>query len=228
MSTTANNTMAKAPRRKRRSPEEIRERVLAAAAEEFEENGFSRATTAAIARRADVTEAQIFRYFESKAALFQAAIFEPLHRHFTGFMNRRLADAGATSRLDGSRAYITELQDFVASHARMMMSLVVAATYERDTAGDIADAGSIEGLGYYFERGAAMMRSRLGPAADDLKVSPELMVRVSFAAVLGCVLMGDWIFPEGMFPKETIRSAIIDFTIDGLNANPNYTDLVGN
>ena len=62
------------PRRKRRSSEEVADRILEAAAEEFETAGYSGATTAAIARRAEVTEAQIFRFYGSKQELFRAAI----------------------------------------------------------------------------------------------------------------------------------------------------------
>ena len=81
----APNERAPAPRRRRRSSEEVAERILEAAAEEFERAGYSGATTAAIARRAEVTEAQIFRFYASKQELFRAAIFTPLNAHFAAF-----------------------------------------------------------------------------------------------------------------------------------------------
>jgi hypothetical protein len=45
------------------------------------------------------------------------------------------------------------------------------------------------------------------------------MVRVSFAAVLGCALFGEWMMPEGLASPDAVRDAVIDFVIDGLNAN---------
>lgn len=210
-------TKAAAPtRRKRRSPDELRDRVIEAASEEFERSGYSGATTAAIARRADVTEAQIFRYFSSKADLFRTAIFQPLNRHFADFQARQPAEPGLPVR-EGARAYITELQDFIEKHSGMLMSLVVAKTYAQDPT---EGGAGLEGLLDYFGRGAALMQGRVG---DEQKVSPELMVRVSFAAVLGSVLFRDWMYPPGMAGDDAVREATIDFVLDGLNANNTWS-----
>jgi len=201
-------------RRKRRNPEEIHGLILDAAAREFGANGYSGATTAAIARRADVTEAQIFRFFDSKADLFREAIFQPLNRHFAEFQTRNVHDlnaADATREL--ARRYINELQDFMGEHSRMLMSLIVASAYEQETSGRLTD---IEGLRAYFEKGAETMTRRTG---GDTRVAPDLMVRVSFAAVLACVMFKEWLFPPGLASEEDIRNAIADFTIDGINAN---------
>lgn len=201
-------------RRKRRAPQDLREAILAAAAAEFEANGFAGATTAAIARRAETTEAQIFRLFSSKADLFRASVFAPLNRHFSDFHAKVLGDAaeGASQR-DLAGRYIDELQDFIEGHSRSLMSLIVARAH-----GQVAGEGpqAIEGLEAYFARGAATMRARSGDAAQ---VPPELMVRVSFAAVLGSVLFRDWLFPEGLADDAAIRRAIAEFTIDGISAN---------
>jgi len=201
-------------RRKRRSPEELRDRILAAAVHEFEASGYSGATTAAIARNAETTEAQIFRLFASKADLFRAAVFAPLNAHFADFQARNLNEPLALSqRRELSERYIGELQDFIGEHSRMLMSLIVARAYSQ---GDAAQLGAIEGLEAYFARGAATMRAS---SDDNPRVPPELMVRVSFAAVLGSVMFRDWLFPEGLASDEAIRQAIADFTIDGISAN---------
>ena len=204
-------------RRKRRGADEIRARILEAAADLFETHGYGSATTAAIARRADVTEAQIFRYFASKAALFRAAIFEPLNAHFADFHARQLAIAGdGANYRNQARTYITELQAFIALHSRMLMSLVVAEAYDRRVTGGVE---GLEGLGDYFARGAAVMIARMGDRADAARIAPEVMVRVSFAAVLGCALFGDWMFAQSTAAPEQVQDAVIDFVIDGLNAN---------
>ena len=201
-------------RRKRRSPEELNGLILEAAAREFSENGYSGATTAAIARRADVTEAQIFRLFPSKAELFREAIFQPLNRHFADFHARNLGAAqDQYSTRELARSYINELQDFMAEHSRMLMSLIVASAYEQETSSALTD---IEGLRAYFEKGAETMTRR---TPDKPKVAPDLMVRVSFAAVLANVMFKDWLFPPGIASEEEIRQAIIDFTIEGIKAN---------
>ena len=201
-------------RRKRRSPEELRDRIIEAAVGEFEACGYSGATTAAIARKAETTEAQIFRLFDSKAELFRAAIFVPLNAHFADFQARNWSGPQDLSRRrELSERYIGELQDFIGEHSRMLMSLIVARAYGQGEAGSL---GAIDGLEAYFAGGAATMRASSG---DKPRVPHELMVRVSFAAVLGSVMFRDWLFPEGLASEDAIRRAIADFTLDGISAN---------
>ncbi|GGC15945.1 hypothetical protein GCM10011494_38550 [Novosphingobium endophyticum] len=202
-------------KRTRRAPGEIRKLFLDAAAHEFETYGYRGATTAAIAQRAGATEAQLFRYFQSKNDLFRAAIFEPLNTHFCDFMASTLdVDDNAKSLREREQAYITELQRFMREHSRHLMSLIVAETHG---ARDLDGFSAIPGLEEYFARGAAMMRSRY---QGEPPIAPELLVRVSFAAVMANVLFKDWLFPEGMASDAAIASAIIDFTIDGLSSGP--------
>lgn len=202
------------PRRRRRSSEEVADRILEAAAEEFELSGYAGATTAAIARRAEVTEAQIFRFHASKQDLFRAAIFTPLNRHFADFQARNAPDpTDEHSGRELAHKYIGELQDFMASHSRMFMSLVVANAYSPDSTDGIAE---LQGLQAYFEQGKAMMRARVG---ETPRVSPELMVRVSFAAVLANLMFRDWLFPPGLASEQEIRDAIATFVIEGIEAN---------
>jgi AcrR family transcriptional regulator len=203
------------PRRKRRSSEEVADRILEAAAEEFELAGYSGATTAAIARRAEVTEAQIFRFYESKQALFRAAIFTPLNRHFAAFHAANVALPGDSGSMrEMARRYIGELQDFIEQHSGMLMSLIVASAY---SPGSTDGVGELEGLRAYFDQGAAVMARRVG--AGTAKVDPKLMVRVSFAAVLASLMFKDGLFPRGLAGDEAIREAIVDFVIDGISAN---------
>lgn len=187
--------------------------MLRAAGEEFRRRGFVGATTASIARNADVTEAQLFRYFESKAELFREAVFEPLSRHFAEFNARHPTDAAdAESIRDHARLYIAELQQFLDEHSKLLLALVVAERFESGR----LKVGEIDSLRHYFEGGAAAMSRRVGKHA---KVDPKLLVRVSFAAVLGCVIFKDWLFPAGLAGHEQIDSAVIDFVIDGIGVD---------
>jgi AcrR family transcriptional regulator len=202
------------PRRKRRSSEEVADRILEAAAEEFETAGYAGATTAAIARRAEVTEAQIFRFYGSKQELFRAAIFKPLNRHFLAFHEANRAEPGDTrSMRELARRYIGELQDFMEQHHRMFMSLIVASAYSPEATNPV---GEMEGLRAYFAQGAEVMTRRVG---EDAAVDPKLMVRVSFVAVLASLMFKDWLFPPGMVSDAAIRDAIVEFVIDGIMAN---------
>jgi hypothetical protein len=64
-------------KRTRRSRDDLLNRIGLAARDEFKRSGFAGATTAAIARNADVTEAQLFRVFSAVLAsvMFKDWIF---------------------------------------------------------------------------------------------------------------------------------------------------------
>lgn len=205
---------APAQRRRLRSTADNLERILRAAADEFKASGFTGATTAAIARNAEVTEAQLFRYFSSKTELFHESVFKPLNQHFLDFNTSEPSDrAPAETRRDKSHRYISELQQFLTRHSKLLMSLVVAQIYAPGSTDGIHE---IDSLNAYFERGARMMASRM---TGTPKVDPNLMVRVSFAAVLACILFKDWILPAGIASDQEINAAIKAFVMDGINAN---------
>ena len=201
--------------RVRRPSGEIIDRIIDAAACEFESNGYTRTTTAAIARRAGVAEALIFTNFGSKARLFHDAIFKPLNQHFLDFTAAHLTDREDSERLRrGTHQYISELRRFLSQHAGMLMSLVVAKAYEGDSVRE--SVKQIRGLEEYFARTSTLAMRRL---AARPKIDPRLISRISFATLLGCVLFRDWLFPGRQVGDEALSEAIGDFVMDGLNAN---------
>jgi AcrR family transcriptional regulator len=187
-------------------------RIVQAAREEFQRSGFNGATTAAIARKADVTEAQLFRYFGSKSKLFRETIFKPIDQHFLQFLNQHMPEIRkAASNAAMTDLYATELQRFIRENAGVLASLVVAQTYESGT-----EHPAIDSLHTYFDRCASLMRERL---KGRTKVDPRLTVRVVFGAVLASVMFKDWLFPAGLATEEEITAAVNDFIKEGSRAN---------
>jgi len=87
---------------------ERRSQVLAIAAEEFARGGLHGASTETIARRADITQAYVFRMFGTKKALFLAVVEAAFDRMTDGMREA----AGDRTGLDamaemGSRYYAT-------------------------------------------------------------------------------------------------------------------------
>lgn len=62
------------PRRQRRTRQDLRLLLIQAALAEFAEHGFEGASTRSIAKRADAHQPQINYHFESKEALWEAAV----------------------------------------------------------------------------------------------------------------------------------------------------------
>jgi AcrR family transcriptional regulator len=199
-------------RRKRRTPDDILNRIIKAASDEFKRSGYAGTTTATIARDADVTEAQLFRYFGSKANLFRETIFKPINQHLLGFINQHIPD-NRKEHTQLTHLYASQLQSFIGEHAEMLTSLVVAQTYDKGESHGVAE---IDSLQTYFERGAAIMAAR---TKGKPKVDPKLMVRVSFVSVLACIMFKDWIFPDGMASDSDIEAAINNFVLEGISAN---------
>ena len=76
---------------------ERRKSIIAAAQEVFTQSNLKGARTRDIARAASVNQATIFEHFESKDALFQAAVVQPLIDAMRGMQARREAYESATS-----------------------------------------------------------------------------------------------------------------------------------
>jgi len=82
----------------RMSADERRDEVIAAAAIEFADGGYAGTSTAAIARRAGVSQPYLFQLFGTKQELFLAAVRDCFAR--TGRRFEETAKAGRTSGLD--------------------------------------------------------------------------------------------------------------------------------
>lgn len=210
VSTEVKAGKSRAPR-KIRSKKTINSLLIAAAREEFQSSGYFGATTASIARRAEVTETQLFRHFPTKADLFRAAVFDPLLEHFASFHARNptlpAKDVGDRER---ARLYVGELQGFLDEHSKLLLSLIVAQIFQ---VGDLKHLDSMESLDDYFRQGAELMGHRVGEHAD---LDPKLLVRISFAGLMGCVLFKDWFVPEGMASDEAVNRSIANFMLDGI------------
>lgn len=72
-----------------RLKEEVRGRVLAAAAEVFAEKGFAAAKLADVAERAGTSPSNIYKYVEHKDALFQAIVTPALAARLLRLMRAR-------------------------------------------------------------------------------------------------------------------------------------------
>jgi AcrR family transcriptional regulator len=205
---------AAAKRRTRRSSEEVIDLLIEAACIEFERNGYEATKTAAIAKRAGVTEALIFSNFGSKARLFHDSIFNPLNRHFLDFCATHLVESNdPEGAKEWTRQYTRELQDFIGKHSMMLRTVIAAQMFD---SGSVPGLGQVEGLHDFFSRATAKSMIRL---SDKPKIHPKLVSRVSFASVLACVIFRDWLFPKGLASERGISAAISDFILEGPHAN---------
>ena len=128
--------MATQPRT-RRAREDIREQLLESALVEFGAKGFEGASTRSIARRVDAHQPQINYHFESKEALWTAAV-----NHLFGLLGSALSEAlNATDDPDSDdihlladrlAAGIRQFVRFAAEHPELNQIMVHEATASSD------------------------------------------------------------------------------------------------
>jgi AcrR family transcriptional regulator len=196
---------------RRRSGREVVEQLMDAASEEFGSNGFSRAKTAEIARRAGVSENLLFKHFGSKANLFNDTVFNRMERHFAEFHESHPVHA-EDSRQSISKQYIGEMQAFLREHADALLLLIMAKAFEPD---DVNGIDKVASLHRYLESTSDIVEKR---TTGTPRIPPRLVACISFATILSSEIFRDFLFPEGWGTDEEIHEAVADFVLAGLEA----------
>lgn len=95
---------------------ERRKQIIAAAQQVFAHSNLKGARTRDIAREAQVNQATIFEHFESKEALFQEAVVQPLidamrgmHERVEVYETARSADELATFALESAKRHVRDI-----------------------------------------------------------------------------------------------------------------------
>lgn len=102
-------------------------KIFEAAVDEFADLGFAGSSTLAIAERAGVSEGLIFKYFKSKAALFNQVVFPILARAIMPLVIRgvkSVTNAEHQSFAEFIEALIRERLDFARRHKRHLRILL--------------------------------------------------------------------------------------------------------
>ncbi len=200
------------PRRWRRRAEARPDEILDAALAEFTAVGFDAARMEDVAKRAGVSKAAIYLYFESKAALLQALVLRavgPVAARAEAMANAPVPDPeGALRAILGFA--LTQLSDpRVFAAPKIVLSIAIrfpeiAAFYRAEV----------------IDRARAAIRTIVaaGIAQGQFKpIEPEAAVRL---------LMGPFLM-EGLMrhifetpPALADASAVLDVVFDGLRARP--------
>lgn len=190
--------------------ESTEDRLLQAAREVFEEEGFRGATTRRIAARAGVNEVTLFRHFASKEELIAAA----LERRHAAALERlaavRLPEEPGDLEVELSGYLTAVLYGFIGAGRGVRTALAEwehLPAYHRWLLGP-SDEVMTE-LERYLGRAAAGGRIR---GAEVPRTAMQVLTATVFAAgMLSPMLPGH--FPEG--PDETVRAAV-RLVLDGL------------
>jgi len=201
--------MPAAEKRRRLSPVERRERILAGAMRVFAERGYEGASMNEIARAAGITPAVIYDYFPSKAEL-QIELLERQTAELLGFVGEALG-AAPEALEERMRVGVDAYFRFVEEHRfawRMMF---------RDPPTDPEVAAAYRGLGREATAGIAeFIAAGAGDALAGEK-DPTRALEI-FAELVKVSQNGlaSWWYEHPEIPREEIVKRLLEFCWTGL------------
>lgn len=177
------------PRRRRRSREDVEQRIHEAARDLFAERGYAAATTREIALRADVSETLLFRYHGDKAGLFAEVVTRPFNRLMEQFTALSGADPAASA--DAMTRQFTEavfrlFEDNETLFRTLLLDSLVSG-----------EAGRVPGMGGilpFFDNSVDKVAARYAEAGLSPPLDLPVGVRLGFGMILSSVLLRDALF----------------------------------
>nr|BFE38898.1 hypothetical protein GCM10010200_111490 [Actinomadura rugatobispora] len=165
--------------------------MLRAARDLFAEHGYARVSTRQIAQRAGVTQAQVFRHFGSKAALFVEAAYQPFHDFVAGYV-RRWAEQGhgADSSAHDTEVFVDGLYRLLLENRALLGAMSGAAA---EDAPELA-AATASFLREVFDRLQSEVALESG-AKGGTTMEPAYAVRFAFALIFGVSVLDQALFP---------------------------------
>lgn len=194
----------KKPRRKRRTREDVAERLREAARTLFAERGYAATTTKEIARVADVSETLLFRYYGGKEALFDEVISAPFNRLMQDFVARH-ADASSEATRDAdARRFVAQVFQLFDSNRQLFSALTAAPATQREEQAPVG----LRGLETFFEQSVEQQLMAFKAAGQKPDFDLAIGVRLGFGMIAAGVLLRDWLFPEGAPPDKQMTDAL--------------------
>jgi AcrR family transcriptional regulator len=200
-----------APRRPRRSSDELRTQILIAARDAFMQSGFDGTTVRKIAEAADVNDAILYRYFTTKEQIFEEAVADPLEHAIRNAFTPAIGDAEIRAV---SETFIRDLLDAMHDIAPLLIAVL----------GD-ADRGTR----FYRERFEPALAAMTGLINNNLDqwahrdFDPDLAFRAVFGMCLFVSL--DRRFGSDRQPQSPDTATdLLRIVWDGLRSRPDQTN----
>jgi AcrR family transcriptional regulator len=167
--------------------------MIDAARKVFGAKGYEAATTMEIAKTAGVAHALIFRHFNTKAQLFEEAVFEP----FQAAVSETLAKwstfgAEPHPARVSSEAFVSVLFGFLRENADLVAALATSPHYD----GRVREEGGDSSLSLLMDTIAKALETEIDVQGWS-GIDGPIATRISFCAILGITFFDRWVFPQG-------------------------------
>jgi AcrR family transcriptional regulator len=201
--------------KQRRERGEVRRLLLAAAQASFATRGYSGTTTRDIAESAGVSEALIFRHFESKRKLFEEAILDPFNEFVAEYVEAWRAQLGSplpTSAL--IRQFVEGLYQLLREHRGLIMVLAAADAFERET---LVDGNGDSELSRHLDVVADVLGAEAVPRGL-FGLDVPVTVRTIVSMVIGMTVLEEWLLPTGSeaVAPQLLMDEMVDQALYGL------------
>jgi AcrR family transcriptional regulator len=197
-----------------------RGRIVSAASEAFRAEGYNGASTRGIAAAAGVNPSLIFRYFGSKAGLYEVAVLHPLQRfiddylhHWDGYENQPHSGVRVASE------YLGGLYDLFRGHRELVLTLVGESAGVERFGGERAQVASwvaqlLDGVQVVVDTEAA----RRGWSGFD---GGRMSLRMALGLAFSMAVLHDWMFPDdGQRPsRDQIVASMVSYVLRSMS-NP--------
>jgi AcrR family transcriptional regulator len=189
--------LRRAPRARTRDPEAKRARVMAAARGLLVERGYAATTTAAVARRAGVSEGILFHHFGSKEGLLAAVAGE----YGRGLAEAMFAGAPLGEAPPAAGEMLARAFDYVRERGTLSRLLVLAADPGSRETAHAANRAEIVGA---LARALAEWSARGLVRPMDPQIAAELLFALVGAALSECFVRGGGA-READYLREAVR-----------------------
>jgi AcrR family transcriptional regulator len=199
----------------RRERGEARRLLLAAARASFATRGYSGTTTREIAESAGVSEALIFRHFESKRKLFEEAILDPFNEFVAEYVETWRAQLGSPMRTSALiRQFVEGLYRLLRQHRGLIMVLAAADAFEREA---LADGNGDSELSRHLDVVADILGAEAVPRGL-FGLDVPVTVRTIVSMVIGMTVLEEWLLPAGneCVAPEQLLDEMVDQALYGI------------
>ena len=187
-------------RRRRRTREDVVQRICDAARQLFAERGYGGTATREIARLADVSETLLFRYYGDKAGLFNEVVIAPFHALMADFVELHPDPTAPYPKQAETRRFTRQVYELFEGNEAMFRALLAGPP----TSGEDATPG-LRGLAPFFEQSVDQVRKRYALAGIDPPFDLRIGVRLGFGMIAASVILRD-----ALFPDRPGREAVLD------------------
>jgi len=184
--------------RVRRGSEEVQRAILESARTLFARKGYGVTSMREIAEDAGVYEPMIYRRFDSKVGLFEAAVLGPLQQVISAYLTDwdsldRHAHAPASTE-DLVRSFMPPLYRLMCEERELILALMSAEEFHADEVGG-RDGSFSAGIRRFVDR----MRDHVAFEADRRPLpdlDPARALLISFGLVLGLSMLEGALHPD--------------------------------